>query len=57
LFPLLALAGAMLVSASLLPPVRQLLETVPVGALTWLVAGTSGIAATAVTRVLRVRSL
>ncbi|KRF29718.1 hypothetical protein ASG91_01560 [Phycicoccus sp. Soil802] len=57
LLPLLALAGAMLVSASLVAPVRQLLETVPVGALAWLVAGPSGVAAMAVTRVLGVRSV
>jgi len=57
LLPLLALAATMLVSAALLGPVRQLLATVPAGPLVWLVAGASGVAAIAVTRVLRVRSV
>jgi Ca2+-transporting ATPase len=57
LLPLLALAGAMLVSATFLAPVRQLLATVPVGPLAWLVAGASGVTAMAVARMLRVRSV
>jgi hypothetical protein len=51
------LAGAMLVSATLLSPVRDLLGTVEVGGLTWLVVGASAVAALTVTRLLRARSV
>jgi hypothetical protein len=57
LLPLLLLAGGMLASATVMPPVRELLGTSTVGAATWLVVGAAGTAAYAVTRLLRARSL
>jgi hypothetical protein len=47
----------MLVSATLLGPVRELLGTVAVGTRTWLVVGAAGAAAYALTRLLRARSV
>ena len=57
LLPLLLLAGAMLASATVVAPVRELLGTVPVGAGTWLVALAAGAAAYALTTLLRARSV
>ena len=57
LLPLLVLAGAMLVSATLLPPLRLLLHTVPVTTSSWVLMVLSGLAAWAVTRLVRARSL
>lgn len=57
LLPLLLVAGAMLVSATLLGAVRELLGTVAVGTRTWLVVGAAGAAAYALTRLLRARSV
>ena len=57
LLPLLVLAAAMLVSATLLPPLRLLLDTVPVAGSAWLVMGLSGVAACAVTRLVHARSV
>jgi Ca2+-transporting ATPase len=57
LLPLLLLAGAMLVSATLLAPVRQLLGTVSVGTSTWAVVAATGLAALALTRLVRARSV
>jgi Ca2+-transporting ATPase len=57
LLPLLLLAGAMLVSAALLPPVHLLLDTVAVGTLTWVLMSVSGVAACLLTRLIRARSL
>jgi Ca2+-transporting ATPase len=57
LLPLLLLAGAMLVSATLVPAVRLLLDTVAAGALIWVLVSISGVSACFVTRLLRARSL
>jgi hypothetical protein len=57
LLPLLLLAGAMLVSATLLAPVRQLLGTVSVGTSTWLVVAATALASLALTRLVRARSV
>jgi Ca2+-transporting ATPase len=56
LLPLILLAGTMLVSATLVPPLRNLLDTVAIGADTWALVGLSGVAAWALTRLVHARA-
>jgi hypothetical protein len=57
LLPLLLLAAAMLASAVVVGPVRELLGTVAVGPTTWLGALVAGAAAYTLTSLLRARSV
>jgi len=57
LLPLLLLAAAMLAASTLVPGLREVLATQPVGWAVWAYAGCSGLGAYLLTRVLRARDV